>query len=118
MKQLFKVSKSPIQKTYKSQIGRVGQGTMVEEKSKFIRGAGVARVRFLVNPGRHMWVEFVVASRPCSERFFSSKTNNSKFQFDLEYEGHRFFSRNRLFFVSPFSNKVDLLSGMPWGRPR
>ena len=40
----------------------------------------------------HMWVEFVVGSRPCSERFFSeysgfplsSKTNTSKFQFDLE----------------------------------
>ena len=41
---------------------------------------------------RHMWVEFVVGSRPCSERFFSgyagfplsSKTNTSKFQFNLE----------------------------------
>ena len=41
---------------------------------------------------RHMWVEFVVGSCPCSERFFSgysgftlsSKTNTSKFQFDLE----------------------------------
>ena len=40
-----------------------------------------------------MWVEFVVGSRPCSERFFSgysgfslsSKTNISKFQFDLDY---------------------------------
>jgi len=39
-----------------------------------------------------MWVEFVVGSRPCSERFFSgysgfplsSKTNTSKFQLDLE----------------------------------
>ena len=53
---------------------------------------------------RHMWVEFVVGSRPCSERFFSgyygvslpSKTNISKFQFDWESEGHRFVSRNRL----------------------
>ena len=43
--------------------------------------------------GRHMWVEFVVGSRPCSERFFSrysgfplsSKTNISKFKFDLDY---------------------------------
>ena len=42
---------------------------------------------------RHMWVEFVVGSRPCSERFFSGysgfplspKTNISKFQFDLDY---------------------------------
>ena len=41
---------------------------------------------------RHMWVEFVVGSLPRSERFFSgysgfplsSKTNISKFQFDLE----------------------------------
>ena len=40
----------------------------------------------------HMWVKFVVGSRPCSERFFSgysvfplsSKTNISKYQFDLE----------------------------------
>ena len=50
---------------------------------------------------RYMWVEFVVGSRLCSERFFSgfsdfplsSKTNISKFQFDLESEGHRFVSR-------------------------
>ena len=42
---------------------------------------------------RHMWVEFVVGSLPCSKRFFSgysgfplsSKTNISKFQFDLDY---------------------------------
>ena len=42
---------------------------------------------------RHMWVEFVVGSRPCSERFFSrysgfslsSKTNISKFQFHLDH---------------------------------
>ena len=41
---------------------------------------------------RHMWVEIVVGSLPCSKRFFSgysgfplsSKTNTSKFQFDLE----------------------------------
>ena len=41
---------------------------------------------------RHMWVEFVVGSLLCSERFFSgysgfplsSKTNTTKFQFDLE----------------------------------
>ena len=41
---------------------------------------------------RHMWVEFVVGSLLCSERFFSgysgfflsSKTNSSKFQFNLE----------------------------------
>ena len=41
---------------------------------------------------RHMWVEFVVGSLLCSERFFSgysglplsSKTSISKFQFDQE----------------------------------
>ena len=41
---------------------------------------------------RHMWVEFVIGSLLCSERFFSgysgfplsSKTNTTKFQFDLE----------------------------------
>ena len=41
---------------------------------------------------RHMWVEFVVGSLPCSERLFSGysgfplslKTNTFKFQFDLE----------------------------------
>ena len=41
----------------------------------------------------HMWVEFVVGSLLCSERFFSgyssfplsSKTNISKFQFDQEW---------------------------------
>ena len=40
----------------------------------------------------HIWVEFVVGSLPCSERFLSgysgfplsSKTNTSKFQFDQE----------------------------------
>ena len=40
-----------------------------------------------------MWVEFVVGSLLCSERFFSGysgfplslKTNTSKFQFDLEH---------------------------------
>ena len=64
---------------------------------------------------RHMWVEFVVGSRPCSKRFFSrysgfplsSKTNISKFQFDLESEGHRFVSRNRLLSVT-LVNKVEL----------
>ena len=42
---------------------------------------------------RHMWIEFVLGSLPGSERFFpgysgfllSSKTNISKFQFDLHY---------------------------------
>ena len=42
---------------------------------------------------RHLWLEFVVGSLPCPERFFSgfsgyllsSKTNISKFQFYLDY---------------------------------
>ena len=44
---------------------------------------------------RHTWVEFVVGSLPCSERFLSgysgfplsSKTNTSKFQFDQHLVG-------------------------------
>ena len=48
--------------------------------------------RFKSRHRRHMWVEFVVGSLPCSERFFSgysgfplsSKTNISKFQFDQQ----------------------------------
>ena len=62
-------------------------------------GGKVVRARLpLMWPGfksrrrRHMWVEFVVGSLLCSERFFSgysgfplsSKTNISKFQFDQE----------------------------------
>ena len=50
----------------------------------------VARVQ--IPASTHMWVEFVVGSLLCSERFFSgysgfplsSKTNISKFQFDQE----------------------------------
>ena len=45
---------------------------------------------------RHLWVEFVVGSLPCSKRFFSGysgfplslKTNTSKFQFDLDMQRH------------------------------
>ena len=54
---------------------------------------------------RFMWVEFVVGSRPCSERFSrgslvfpspQTPTFPNNFQFDLESEGHRFVSCNRL----------------------
>ena len=46
-----------------------------------------------------MWIEFVVGSLPCSERFFSrysssplsSKTNISKFQFDMDYCQARYY---------------------------
>ena len=39
---------------------------------------------------RHMWVEFVVGSLSCSERFFSGYpsfpvSSKTKFQFDLDY---------------------------------
>jgi len=52
--------------------------------------------RFDSQTRRHMWVEFVVGSLLCSERFFSgysgfplsSKTNISKFQLDLGMHGH------------------------------
>ena len=62
---------------------------------------------------RHMWVEFVVGSRPCSERFspgfsgfpLSSEANIFKFQFDLEPEGHRVVSRNRLLSVTLVKQK-------------
>ena len=48
--------------------------------------------RFKSRRRRHMWVEFVVGSLPCSERFFpgysgfplSLKTNIFKFHFDQE----------------------------------
>ena len=71
-----------------------------------------------------MWVEFVVGSRPCSERVFSgysgfplsSKTNISKFKFDLESEGHKFISlgllratlfKQRLFIIFFYSRESD-----------
>ena len=49
-------------------------------------------LEFISRRRRHMWVEFVVGSLLCSERFFSgysgfplsSKTSISKFQFDQE----------------------------------
>ena len=49
--------------------------------------------RFKSQHWSHMWVEFVVGSLPCSERFFtghsgfslSSKANFFKFQFNLEH---------------------------------
>ena len=57
---------------------------------------------------RYMWVKFVVSSRPCSKGLFTrfsvfslpSKTNISKFECDLESEGHRFVSRNKLLSVT------------------
>ena len=51
-----------------------------------------------------MWVELVVVACPCSMRFFSgysgfplsSKTNISKFQFDLERVSNECFALNTL----------------------
>ena len=56
-------------------------------------GGGGGGVMFDSRTRRRMWVEFVVGSRPCSERFLSgysgfllsAKTNISKFQFVLDY---------------------------------
>ena len=48
---------------------------------------------------RHMWVEFVVGSHPCSERFFSGFSgfsSSSKFQFDLESVANKY-SRAKIF---------------------
>ena len=63
-----------------------------------------------------IWVELVVGSCPCSERFFfgysgfplSSKTNISNFQFNLQSEGHGFVSHNRLLSVLLLLNIVYL----------
>ena len=62
---------------------------------------------------RHMWVEFVVSSLPCSERFFSGysgfllslKTNTYKFQFDLE-SGHVSTSSHEVL-SAPWVNKLQ-----------
>ena len=71
-----------------------------KENHTMIRHKGGVVVRTLAshkcsagsNPGAGMWVEFVVGSLSCCERFFSGysgfplspKTNISKFQFDQE----------------------------------
>ena len=68
----------------------------------------------------HMWVEVVVGSSPCSKGFFSGysllKTNISKFQFDLESEGHRFVASFRSCFfccLQMESNKSWLFLMLP-----
>ena len=76
----------------------------------FVWGAGMARHSPPTNvagariPNLALCsVEFVIGFRPCSERFFSwysafplsSKTNISKFQFDLKSDGHRLFIRKQ-----------------------
>ena len=68
-----------------------------------------------IRPRRHMWVEFVVGSRLCTERFFSgysgfppsAKTNISKFQFDLE-RTVTFERVPRELFGAPWINKLHL----------
>ena len=62
------------------------------ERERTLRALASHHPGFDSRTWRHMWVEFVVGSLPCSERFFSgysgfplsSKTNISKFQFDLK----------------------------------
>ena len=64
---------------------------------------------------RHMWVEFVVGSLLCSERFFSGysgfplslKTNISKFQFDPGMHGH-FWTSSCELLSAPWVNKLHL----------
>ena len=66
---------------------------------------------------RHMWVEFVVGSVLCSERFFSgfsgfplsSKTNISKFQFDLGMHGH-FCKSSCELLSAPWVNKLHFFT--------
>ena len=73
--------------------------------------------RFDSRTRRHMWVEFVVGSLPCSEGFslgspvfrppHSTKTNVSKFQFNLE--GTAIFEQvSRELFGAPWVNKLHL----------
>ena len=53
--------------------------------------------RFDSRTRRHMWVAFLVGSRPCSEGFSpSSKINISNFQFNRKFEGQGFVSRRLL----------------------
>jgi len=64
---------------------------------------------------RHMWVEFVVGSLLCSGTFFSgssgfplcSKTNISKFQFDLGMHGH-FWTSSCELLGAPRVNKLHI----------
>ena len=68
----------------------VPRGARVAQWWEHLPPTNVARVQ--IRRWCHIWVEFVVGSLPCSERFFSrysgfplsSKTNISKFQFDQE----------------------------------
>ena len=76
--------------------------------------------RFDSRTRRHVWVECVVGSRPCSERFFSgysgfplsSKPNISKFQLDLESWDHKFISPGLLhiYLFSITSNLFQVIS--------
>ena len=65
---------------------------------------------------RHMWVEFVVGSLLCSERFFSgysgfplsSKSNISKFQFDHKLGRGRTGNNKPENFVTYFTRHITL----------
>ena len=70
---------------------------------------------------RHMWVVFVVSSHPCSEGFFSGHSGfflppqkpTFKFQFNLEFEGHRFVSHTQLLSVTLVKTKSIYLFNNP-----
>ena len=77
--------------------GNTREGLFLRKKGNFVSqgardGAVVRVLGFKSRLQLHMWVEFVVGSLLCSERFFSgysgfplcSKTNISKFQFGQE----------------------------------
>ena len=89
---------------------RSRDGTVVRALATYQRGPG------LIPPERHMCVEFVVGSRPCSARFFSgyssfllsSKPSIFKFQFNLESEGYRFVSCNRPLFKVTLAKQHQL----------
>ena len=80
---------------YRQNMGHVDTCTLLGNINKKVRFCLFGEI-YSMWPGfksqclRHMWVEFVVGSLLCSERFFSgysgfplsSKTHISKFQFD------------------------------------
>ena len=84
-------------------------GTVVRELASHQCGPGL-----IPGPGV-MWVEFVVGSLLCSERFFSGysgfplslKTNISKFQFDSGMHGH-FWTSSCELLSAPWVNKLHL----------
>ena len=87
-----RVTHVPLQCCVHSSVKFNIEGGRGKERRVSRVGAVVEHLPLTQASPRHMWVELVVGSCPCSERFFSgysdfplsSKTNTSKFQFDLE----------------------------------